>query len=79
MITTPYKTLTTALGRDEGWRPTWAQRLEVRRAENTTVYYSHPETLNADELTELEHLRTEGWNVALDSPRLNRLRIQIWQ
>lgn len=79
MISSPYKALKQALGHDEDWRPTWAQRLEVRRAENTTVYYSHPETLNADELTELERLTADGWHVALDSPRLNRLRIQIWQ
>lgn len=79
MTSTPYRELRKELGHEDDWTPTWAQRLEVRRHGDTTVYLAHPETISADELTELARLHATGWQITLDSPRLNRLRIQLWK
>lgn len=79
MITTPYATLREALGKEPDWQPDWAQRLEVRRHDDTTNYIAHPDRIGTDALTELHELANAGWNVTIDSQRLNRIRINLWQ
>lgn len=78
MISTPYKDLRAALGRPDEWHPEWAQHLEVRREAGVTIYTAHPRHLTAEHLTDLATISGTGWQVAIDSPRLNRLRVKIW-
>ncbi|MGO1735348.1 MAG: hypothetical protein ACTHZ9_03355 [Leucobacter sp.] len=77
MISTPYKQLRELLGMPDEWYPEWAERLEVRRIGGATHYYASPERLTTDDLAELHELITAGWGVAIDGPRLGRVRIEI--
>lgn len=77
VITSPYRALRDELGKPEGWRPSWAQRLEVRRHGNRTVYSAKVEHLDAEQLEELHVLGSSGWDLRIDSPALNRLRVSI--
>lgn len=79
MITTPYATLRKALGKEPEWHPTWAQHLEVRREAGVTVYTAQPHTLTADDVTDLATVQGTGWRVAIDAPRLNKIRVKIWR
>ncbi|SDQ49694.1 hypothetical protein [Leucobacter chromiiresistens] len=79
MITTPYKQLRDELGKPEEWRPSWAQHLEVRRHGERTIYSAKVEHLTADQLEELHALGLSGWDLRIDSPALNRLRIALWR
>lgn len=79
MIETPYNTLRDLAGKPEGWRPAWAQRLEVHRAGSHTIYTAQSETLTETDLADLQQLTNEGWRVRIDGPRLSRIRIQLWK
>jgi len=76
VIDSPYRTLPTDLGKPDGWHPAWAQRLE-RQNNNGTTYVANPETLDRDDLADLLEITSQGWDIRIDSLRLNRLRIQI--
>lgn len=79
MISNPYIDLQRDLEQPEGWRPDWAVRLERRIIAGRSTYLSHPEQLDVDNLAELAQLEPLGWNVTIDSPRLNLLRITLWR
>lgn len=79
MISNPHVELREHLGKPHGWRPDWADRLEVRRYGNRTVYHAHPEQIEVPSMQELCQIADLGWTVTLDSPRLNRMRVSIWK
>ncbi len=79
MISTPYATLRESLGMPDDWQPDWAEHLEVRRHEEQTVYVAQPDRIDAAGLDELYKLSEIGWNITIDSQRLNRIRINLWQ
>lgn len=79
MITNPYLELRDLTGNKQGWHPEWAKQLQVVRTGNTTVYVSHPQELASEQLSELQQLTESGWQVEIDSQRLNRLRVKLWQ
>ena len=79
MITTPYATLREALGKEPDWQPDWAQRLEVRRHDDTTVYVAHPDRIDTQAIDDLNQLQETGWQIIIDTQRLNRVRVSLWQ
>lgn len=80
MIRNPYATLRELGGHRAGWMPAWAERLEVHRTETgITTYSAHPIELTHADLADLHELAAAGWHVAIDGPRLGRIRVRTHQ
>lgn len=76
---TLYTALREALGRPTSWIPTWATVLSSTHTETGIEYQTHPAWLTNNDMTEINALIQAGWQVAITSPRLNRLRVTMTQ
>lgn len=74
---TLYSELRDILGRPPEWVPPWATVINATRTEDGLQYVTHPDHLNRVDVSELHALAQSDWDVQIDSPRLNRLRITM--
>lgn len=76
---TLYAALRDALGQSTEWIPTWATVLHSVHTEAGIEYQTHPAWLTNHDIAEINALIQAGWQVAITSPRLNRLRVTMTQ
>ena len=74
---TLYSELRAALKRPKDWVPPWATVIQAVSTGDGLQYLTHPAHLNHVDISELHALARGGWDVRIDSPRLNRLRITM--